>query len=65
MVRVTEGDSFRAPGGQWKYSEGTNGNFYTGMRKQAHGYNSDSGDGEFFTLDASGHTVTARGKIDS
>ena len=44
---------------------GTNTDFYTGMRKRERGYNPDWGDWEFFTLDASGHTVTARGKIES
>lgn len=39
--------------------------FYTGMRKREPGYNPDLGDWEFFTLDARGQEVTARGKIDS
>jgi len=38
---------------------------YTGMRKRARGYNPAMGDWEFFTLDATGQTVTARGKIES
>jgi len=39
--------------------------FFTGMRKRSKGYNPEVGDWEFFTLDRSGSTVTARGKIES
>jgi hypothetical protein len=39
--------------------------FYTGMRKREPGYNPETGDWEFFTLDQSGSKVTARGKIES
>jgi hypothetical protein len=46
-------------------AEGTKTDFYTGMRKQESGYNPELGDWEFFTLDSGGHTVTARGKIES
>jgi hypothetical protein len=44
---------------------GTKTEFYTGMRKRERGYNPDLGDWEFFTLDSTGYTVTARGKIES
>lgn len=44
---------------------GTKTDFYTGMHKRERGYNPELGDWEFFTLDTSGFTVTARGKIDS
>jgi hypothetical protein len=44
---------------------GTKTDFYTGMRKREKGYNPEVGDWEFFTLDATGWTVTARGKIES
>ena len=64
--------------GKGKYPKGTiilkqkftdeaakNTEFYTGMRKRQAGYNPEAGDWEFFTLNRSGHTVTARGKIES
>jgi len=38
---------------------------YTGMRKREKGYNVGAGDWEFFTLDGSGQTLTAGGKIES
>jgi hypothetical protein len=46
-------------------AKGTKTDFYTGMRKRERGYNSELGDWEFFMLDAGGHTVTARGRIES
>jgi hypothetical protein len=39
--------------------------FYTGMRKRENGYNPEMGDWEFFMLNSSGNTVTARGRIES
>lgn len=46
-------------------AEGKTTEFYTGMRKRERGYNPELGDWEFFMLDAGGHMVTARGKIES
>ncbi len=45
--------------------DGAKTGLYTGMRKREPGYNIQSGDWEFFTLDGSGQTVTTSGKIDS
>jgi Cytochrome P460 len=50
---------------KFKDEAGEKTEFFTGMRKSERGYNPESGDWEYFTLDARGDTVTARGKIES